>query len=80
MREMQAGGIKRRRTEGGNEGVKGEGTDEIIKQDGGIYDVDSVHKSVRQQTLSHTHTHTPHAQTDLLWLHQETELSRQMLT
>lgn len=38
MREMQTGGIKRRRTKGGNGGVcvKEEGTDEIIKQDGGI--------------------------------------------
>lgn len=37
------------------------GADEIIKQGGGIYSVDSPHKSVRQQS------HTPHAQTDCSW-------------
>lgn len=81
MREMQAGRIKRRRTKGGNEGVKEEGTDEIIEQDGGIYNVDSMHKSGKQQIPSHT------PQTDLFCQHkkmkcqhQEIEPSRQMLT
>lgn len=47
MREMQTGGIKRRRTKGGNRSAKEEGADEIIKQDEGIYCVGSMHKSVR---------------------------------
>lgn len=47
MTEIQAGGIKRRRTKGGNGGVKEGETDEIIKQDEGIYSVASLHKSVR---------------------------------
>ncbi len=51
MREMQTDGIKRRRTEGGNEGVKREGADEIIKQGEGIHDVDSLLKPVRPQTV-----------------------------
>lgn len=35
--------------------MKGEGTDEIIKQDGGIYSVDSLQKSAMQQ-----HSRTRH--------------------
>lgn len=46
MRVMQTAGIKERRTKGGNDGVKGEETDEIIEQDGGIYWVVLPHKSV----------------------------------
>lgn len=77
MREMQTGGIKRRRTKGGNRSAKEEGADEIIKQDEGIYCVGSMHKSVRKQTL----THISHAQIDLFSCqHQEIELLRQMLT
>lgn len=72
---MQAEGIKRRGTEGGNDNVNGEGTDEIIEQDGGIYSVASQHKPVRQPTLQHCH-----AQADSLWWHQGIELRRQMLT
>lgn len=63
-------------------GVKEARTDEIIKQDGGMYSVDLLHKSVRQQTL------TPHTQTDLFCYtkkekrcpYQVTELPRQMFT
>ena len=39
MRAMQTEGIKRRGTEGGNDNANGEETDEIIEQDGGIYNV-----------------------------------------
>lgn len=52
MRVMQTAGIKKRRTKGGNDGVKGEETDEIIEQDGGIYRVVLQHKSVRLLSLS----------------------------
>lgn len=76
MREMQTGGIKRRRTRGGNRGVKEEGTDEIIKYDGGIYSVDSMHKSVRQQTLSHTSIITVLA----AWIHSYDSLRHCTLT
>lgn len=69
MREMQTGGIKRRGTKGGNGGVKEARTDEIIKQDGGMYSVDPLHKSVRQQTLP------PHTQTDLFWYKKKKEVS-----
>lgn len=65
MREMQAGGIKRRRTGGGKRGVKEEGADEIIKQDGGIYSVGFTAQISKGN--KHFQTHTPHAQADLLW-------------
>lgn len=81
MREMQTGGIKGRRTKGGIGGVKEAHTDVIIKQDGGMYSVDLLHKSVRQQTL------TPHTQIDVFCYtkkmrcpYQASELPRQMFT
>lgn len=74
MRTMQAGGM--RRTKGGNDGVKGEETDEIIEWDSRFYNDVSQHKSVRQLTLSQT----PQAQTDSFQRHQENGLFGQTLT
>lgn len=57
---MQTAGIKKRRTKGGNDGVKGEVTDEIIEQDSGIYRVVLQHKSVRlSHSLSFSHRLIP---------------------